>query len=585
MESPKEKFLSEGLLMGTDEQKMNDRNSDGSNPDHLKNLSEPERQKYYESNAGDGTQAVEHHLTGIKLLLTLLSCVITLFIVALDQTIITTILTQVGDKFGAFEKIGWLTSGYLLPTSCLAASYGKISVAFGRKQTMMAGILVFEIGSLISALAQNMNMLIGGRVIQGIGGGAIQAMVVVIMTEVIPISKRSMVFALIGVTFSVASVVGPFVGGAFATHVSWRWCFYVNLPIGGAAAVMLMLGFHPPRPLSNFKAKLALIDYVGTFLLCSGLVLILLAITFGGIEFPWKSGAVISCFILGGILTFAFIYWNFWFSKNPIILRELVVIPQIDAAVLMAGFNFGFFMAIITYLAVYFQVVFGASAWKSGIDLLPLVISVALSSVFNGMFMRFTHYIKVTMMVSAVLGPIGCGLLLVLDKNSSVANRIGLLIPVGVSIGFMFQSTMLACQVEAPNTVVGSLIAVTVLQNFVKSTGGVLGISIAQLIFQTTGSAYIEKLRNRLPNDPQYDSIRNIPSRAIISTPEIIKKLSPAARSLVIEQFMKALKNVFYFSLAMALAGFLAAIFTTNKTIPKDDEVATKEAKKKDVEA
>lgn len=551
--------------------------SGGETKDSLKYATEPEKKKYFESNAGDGTQAIDHHLSGVKLLLTLLSCVITLFIVALDQTIVTTILTQVGDKFGAFEKIGWLTSGYLLPTACLAASYGKISVAFGRKQTMMAGILIFEIGSLISALSRNMDMLIGGRVIQGIGGGAIQAMVVVIMTEIIPISKRAMVFALIGVTFSVASVAGPFIGGAFATHVSWRWCFYVNLPIGGAAAAMLILGFHPPTVRTNLRAKLARIDYIGTLLLCASLVLLLLALTFGGVQYPWNSAAVIACFVLSGVSFFAFVYWNFFRSSNPIILRELIVKPQIVAAVLMAGFNFGFFMAIITYLAVYFQVVFGASAWKSGIDLLPLVISVALSSVFNGMFMRFTHYIKVTMMISAILGPVGCGLLLVLDKHSPSSDRIGLLIPVGVSIGVMFQSTMIACQVEAPNTVEGSLIAVTVLQNFVKSTGGVLGISIAQLIFQTTGSTYIKRLKTQLPSDPVYDSIRQIPAKSIISAPEIIKELPPPAKALVIDEFMRALKNVFYFALAMAVAGLIAAVFTTNKTIPKDNDVATKE--------
>lgn len=548
-----------------------------------KDTNERKVEKYYESNAGDGTHASDHHLTGAKLVLTLISCVATLFIVALDQTIVTTILTQVGDKFGAFQKVGWLTSGYLLPTACLAPSYGKISVAFGRKQTMMAGIIIFEIGSLIAALSQNMNMLIGGRVIQGVGGGAIQAMVVVIMTEIIPISKRSMVFALIGVTFSVASVAGPFIGGAFASHVSWRWCFYINLPVGGLAAGMLILGFHPPKGQRHLKARLLLIDYVGTFLLCSGLILLLLAITFGGVEYSWKSAAVICCFVLGGLLVIAFIVWNFFASSNPIILKELIVIPQVNAAILTAGFIFAFFMALITYLAIYFQVVFGASAWKSGLDLLPLVISVALSSVFNGMFMRFTHYIKVTMMISAALGPIGCGILLKLSKNSSSADRIGLLIPVGVSIGFMFQSSMLACQVEAPNTVEGSLIAVTVLQNFMKSLGGVLGVSIAQLIFQTTGTSYIKSLRARLPDDEVYDSIRKIPPRAIISAPEIIKKLPPQARSILIDQFMKALKNVFYFALALAVAGLISAAFTTNKTIPKDNEVETKKNGQKEL--
>lgn len=531
-------------------------------------------EKYYESNAGDGSKATDQYVEGWGLVFTLFSCFASLFIVALDQTIISTILTKVGNKFDAFSQIGWLTSGFLLPMACLAPSYGKISIAFGRKNTILVGIVIFEIGSLIAALSQNMNMLIGGRVIQGVGGGAVQAMVIVILSESVPISKRALSMTLLGVTFSVASVIGPFIGGAFSTHVTWRWCFYINLPIGGVSFIFLFFGFNPPRAKGDILEKLKKIDYLGTVLLSGGLVLLLLGITFGGVDFPWRSAAVICCFVIGGILLIIFTYYNFFVSKIPLLIREVVVVPQIFMCCTCAAFNFAFFMAELTYLAVYFQVIFNASSFQSGIDLLPLIISVTLASMFNGIFMRYSRFVKIPIMVSTSLGIIGNGLLLLLDQHSSSRDRIGLLIVVGVSIGLQFQSSALSAQLNAPNHVEGSLIITTVFLNFTKEAGAAIGIALAQLIFTSTGSNYITSTIKGLDrNSKDYKILSKLDAKTLIQTPTLINSLPSSTKDLVIGQFMKAVKNVFYLCLAFSVISFIASIFTTNKRIPKDDEV------------
>lgn len=536
--------------------------------------------KFIQSDAGDGTKASDQYVHGYKLALTLISIVGCLFISALDQTIVSTILTDVTNQFGGFDKIGWLTSGFLLPMACLSPLYGKVSIALGRKYTLIAGIIVFEVGSLVSALAKNMNMLIGGRVIQGVGGGAIQAMVVVVLSESVPINKRPLSMALIGVTFSVASVCGPFIGGAFSTNVTWRWCFYINLPIGGVALTLLCMFFRPPRPRGNIREKLTKVDYVGTFLIAVGLVLVLLALTFGGNEYEWDSAAIICMFVIGGVVLVAFCGWNFLWSPNPIILREIVCVPKIMWATMTATFNFCFFMAITTYLAIYFQVIFNASAWKSGVHMLPFIVSVSVASVLNGVFMRFTRYVKITMTLSGVLGPVGVGLLLLLGKNTLMASQIGLLIPAGVSVGLMFQSSMLGAQLEAPGHVPGLMIVTTVFLNFMKTLGGVIGVVTAQLMLTSRGHQYIDAAAAK------YNLNLPMSGAVLIEAPADIWKLSSSrARDHLLDAFMEALHDVFYLCLAYALVAFVCSLFTTNKRIPtlgqissaSDDESETSE--------
>lgn len=206
--------------------------------------------KFIESDAGDGTRREDQYLHGIKLVLCMISIFLCLFLVALDQTIVVTLLTKVGNEFNSFDKIGWLASGFLLSMAVLTATWGKISIIMGRKVTMYVAIILFEIGSLICGLSNSMGLLIGGRVIAGIGGGGIQSLVFVIISEVIPIEKRPIGIAILASTFAVASVLGPLIGGAFTNQVTWRWCFYINLPAGSLA---LAFFFFFPSIRQNLK--------------------------------------------------------------------------------------------------------------------------------------------------------------------------------------------------------------------------------------------------------------------------------------------------------------------------------------------
>ncbi|KAA8917491.1 hypothetical protein TRICI_000357 [Trichomonascus ciferrii] len=537
---------------------------DGNSDDHVLPEGLPpqeEEEKVVVESAGDGTTASDQVLHGMALLLCSLSLLLCIFLVALDQTIVATILTTVGNKFGDFGKISWISSGFLLPTAVLAMNWGKISLIFGRKYTMITAIVLFEAGSLVCALANSMNMLIGGRVLAGVGGGGIQVMVFIIISEIVTIDKRGMVQGLVGAAFGIASVVGPLVGGAFTSHVSWRWCFYINLPIGGVALAFIWYFFNPPPPQGSIKDKLLKVDYIGTFLIAAGLVLVLLALTFGSTTKPWDDGLVIAFFVVGGVIVCVFLVYNFKFSKNPLIPWRVAKVPQVLAPCLALFFMFNGFMSAVLYLATYFQVVHNADAMHSGIDLLPMIVAVVVVSVVMGAVVSKSRLTKPFAIFGTCCAAIGFGLMSMLDADSPVSKRIGYLILPGVGVGSVFQSITLSAQVAAPKDQGGVLIA-TAMIGFARALGGTIGSTLGQTIQSIIFTRGMKSVQ--LPS--------NVDPTTLLNSPEHIRDLPPDIAKEIIDNFVNGFQGVMYYGLGCVLAGFITTWFFTNKKIPKQND-------------
>ncbi|ANB11859.1 Vba5p [Sugiyamaella lignohabitans] len=507
--------------------------------------------------SGDGTTSDQQILHGFKLVLCSVSLLLCMFIFALDQTITVTLLETVGNKFNSFGKISWITIGFFLPVAVLSMSWGSISLIFGRKICMLISIVLFEAGSLMCALAPSMNVLIGGRIIAGIGGGGIQTMVFLILTEIVTIEKRGLMISFIGLSFGIASVVAPLIGGALTTHVSWRWCFYINLPIGAAAFFCIALLFNPPKVAGSFKEKIKKVDYIGVLLLAIGLSCLLLPLSFGSSTSPWNSAEVISLFVIGFFGCIAFFIYNFFISKVPLIPRRIAKVAQVVLPCLGLFGCYGALMIGCIFLATFFQVVKGADGMQSGIDILPLILPTILAIIFSGAIVSKKGITKPLAIVGSALSTVGFGLLTLLNENSPSSKRIGYQILAGVGLGLLVQPMTISAQIASPKSNGGVLIATSMVTLF-RSLGSILGSSLGQVVLNVV-------FGNKL-ND--YGAVVGFTTRDIVNNPGLIAALPEDKIPLAIKAFVEGYRDVMFLGMAFSIIAFLTTPFYTNKRVP-----------------
>lgn len=310
-----------------------------------------------------------------------------------------------------------------------------------------------------------------------------------------------------------------------------------------------------------------MIDYIGTVLLTIGLVLFLLAITFGSSQYAWNSAAVIACFVLGISFIIIFCIWNFKFSKNQIFPIEVLKVPQVDASAIVIFAIFSYFMSSSLYLAVYFQVIWDANAWRSGLDLLPMIIPVVLASISSGVAMNMTKFVKPFAIIGAILGPIGTGLLTLLGASSTSSQKIGLLIIVGISAGIQMQSSIISSQISAPKTPGGTIMATTLI-NFARAFGGALGSILSDAVYTSSFKKIYRESVAKLTDESILKELQTINIEEVTSNSTILNTLSLSAREFVKEQIARAIKNVFYMCIGYACLALIASMFITNKKLP-----------------
>jgi MFS family permease len=319
-------------------------------------------------------------------------------------------------------------------------SAGKIYKYYNLKWSFLISMLIFEVGSLICGVAPNSKALVVGRAIAGLGAAGLSVGGVSIVSFTVPPPKRPMMMGIIGMTYAIAAVLGPIIGGAFTDRVTWRWCFYINLPIGGVAAIAIFFFFHLPAaaapPQVSWSKKLLHVDPVGIALAMGGITCFIRALQYGGNTHPWKSSVVIGLLVGFGLLAIALVGWEIWLGDYAMMLPRLYKQRSLSTTAPYQFFFMGSYLVLLYYLPIYFQSILGASPIKSGVNNLPLVLAAAVFALTGGAVVMKTGRAQQVMFVGSMLATVAVGLIYTLDIGTSAGKWVGYQFFTGASMAF-----------------------------------------------------------------------------------------------------------------------------------------------------
>jgi EmrB/QacA subfamily drug resistance transporter len=464
-----------------------------------------------------------------------------MLLAALDQTIVATALPTIVGDLGGLNHLSWVVTAYLVASTVTTPLYGKISDLYGRKRVFQFAIVVFLIGSALSGLSQNMTELIAFRFLQGLGAGGLITLAMTIIGDIVPPRERGRYQGYMGAVFAFASVIGPLLGGFFVDNLSWRWVFYVNVPVGAVALVVTSIVLDLPQRRISHK-----IDYLGTALLVGAVGSILLAVTWGGTQYAWGSPTIITLAVAGSVLLAAFIAVESRVDEPvlPLQLFRNRVFAVATATMFIVGL--AMFGGII-YLPLFLQVVTGRSATNAGLLLLPLILGLMFTAIVSGRVISRTGRYKAFPIAGMLVMAVGMYLLSTMGTTTTTVEASAYMIVLGLGLGLVMQVLVLAVQNAVDPRDLGTA---TGAATFLRSMGGSFGVALFGAVLSNQLASNLADLLpgGRLPPGISPDRLKGSPA-AILSLPD-------AVRAPVIEAFARSIDTVFLAAVPIAIIGF-----------------------------
>ncbi|AMO61230.1 EmrB/QacA subfamily drug resistance transporter [Mycolicibacterium phlei] len=488
-----------------------------------------------------GGAVVSAQISAQRCNLVFLAVLLGMLLAALDQTIVATALPTVVADLGGAGHQSWVVTSYLLASTIVTAIAGKLGDLFGRKTVFAAAVLFFLVGSVLCGLASSMTMLVASRTLQGIGGGAIMVTAMALIGEVIPLRDRGRYQGALGAVFGVTTVIGPLLGGFFTDHLSWRWAFWINVPVGivvlAVAAVAIPALARTGRPV---------IDYAGILFVGLGASGLTLATSWGGSTYPWSSPTIIGLFAASAVALAVFV-WVEIRAAEPILPIRLFASPVFTVCCIL-GFIVGFAMlGALTFMPTFMQFVNGVSATVSGLRTLPMVAGMLLTSIGSGQIVGRTGRYRIFPIAGTATMAVAFYLLSGMTAATPTWQQSVYLFVLGAGIGLCMQVLVLVVQNTASFADLGvATSGVTFFRTIGSSFGAaIFGTLFANFLASRVGSALIAS---------------GAPPRAAES-PQALHELPPAVAAPIVDAYADALGRVFLCVVPVAVLGFVVSLF------------------------
>ncbi|OQO07556.1 hypothetical protein B0A48_07253 [Cryoendolithus antarcticus] len=497
----------------------------------------------------------------MQLFLITVALCLSVFCFALDNTIIATAIPKITDEFHAINDVGWYGSAYLLTTCAFQLMFGKFYTFFNIKYVYLTALLIFEIGSAVCGAAPNSTAFIIGRAVAGLGSAGIFSGAILIVANTVPLRQRPTYTGGIGAMYGLASVAGPLMGGAFTDRVTWRLCFYINLPLGFITCVFIWFFYNPSSNAQAKKlaegslmSKIQQFDIFGTIVFLPMIVCLLLALQWGGSKYAWKSGRIIALLVIFALLLIVFCGIQVWKKDHATVPPRIIKQRTVAAGAWFGAMVGASFFSFVYYLPIWFQAIKGASAVQSGIMNLPLILGLVIISVIAGGLVTALGYYTPFVIASAVVMSIGAGMLTTLKVDTNHSAWIGYQALFGIGVGMGMQQTLIAVQTVLPkaDVPIGTAIAM-----FSQTLGGALFISVAQNVFTNS------LLKNVIAAAPGLDTAKILSTGATNLKNAVPVELLPAVQMA----YNNALRDTFYVGVATAVASILGAVLFEWKSV------------------
>ncbi|KAI4139379.1 MAG: hypothetical protein L6R39_006314 [Caloplaca ligustica] len=508
-------------------------------------------------------------------------CVATL-VIAVDVSIVSTALPTIADDLGSEALFVWVANAYILATTVVQPIFGQMANIFGRRSLTIIAVLIFMLGSGLAGGASSTGMLIGARTVQGVGGGGIITLGEIIICDLVPLLERGQYSGLLAGTYAIGTIIGPLLGGLFTDRTSWRWVFYINLPICGAALLLIV-------PFLNLKYRregtiwdrLKRVDWVGNALLTAAVTSILLALAWAGTKHAWGSWRTLVPLILGvlGMLGFAAIQWS-GYVDEPTTPPKLFS-NRTSIAVFVMAFVHGLLLLwVIYFLPVYFQAVRGSTPTRSGVQILPIATTIAPAAAISGILVTITGHYRVFHFVGFALMSAGAGSMATLDASSTTGAWVGFQLLFGLGNGMVFNTMIPPLLASLPSSEVATA---TATWTFMRSFGSIWGIAIPSSIFNDRINRLVAQ---NLSDQPSIGALLVKGGAYEKATATFIHSLPPGAdniREKVVQVYVDALQIVFYAIIPFAVLGIPIALFIRGYKLTNEmeTEFGMEESKKK----